>query len=824
MSTAETAINLIDAERPWPGLLSFAEEAAKLFHGRSKEVQELVRLLNHETVSFLYGKSGLGKTSLLQAGLFPRLREADRLPVYVRLSYDATAVSPKEQVFNALIAAMDQWDVEGDRPHATDNAWAFLHRRDFEWWSPRNKPVRPVLVFDQFEELFTIGQESTEARALAAQTVDLMMELTTHRPGAEVRQAFETQPDTVENFDYDATNYQVLFAFREDFLPQFDQLRERLRINPHNRLALERLSGQTATESILGTGGRLVTPAVAEDIVRFVAGERDAAEDEKPLPLLEVEPWLLSLVCQQVNEQRLAAAIPQPHISSALLTGTRDLILAQYYASCIAGFDARVAAFLEDRLLTESGFRNTYPYDEALHVDGINAHVIDTLVDRRLLRKELHLGVQRVEISHDVLGPVLVRYRQQRMQQEADAVAAVRDISNRRRISEGRKRSGRLVVLATAVLAVLGVTLYLRDREMQRAESTARWAQEIQVSNYSLLLKAVETKPVSEEIVSELEHIVEITAALRRRYPSQLQLAAQHLQFMYLAALAADSNDVGKKQNAVLALADSLPKMTAGPVANATDLELAYQLAGLVAERSDSGAHLIAILREHVALLSNRNLSPYSETRAVVAARRLAARLDSPEEKLAVLEPAIKRLNATRLGEFAYGDEPRRFGLLASDAADAVAARGNPDPALMRRLLTVARSAYEIRLDVAKIAQRRLGTSAMQDSVVSALGGLAWMELVTGKFAESKAHSDSALAIDPTRTWIRQNQLHARLFLGEWQSMLPELARLRDGVPVQGQVRPYSVSTLDDIADFRKFGLQHPNLDRYEQFFRGDRR
>jgi hypothetical protein len=70
--------------RPWPGLDAFSEALQAFFFGRAAETEELYRRIRGETVTLLFGQSGLGKTSLLRAGLTPRLRAAF-LPVFVRL-------------------------------------------------------------------------------------------------------------------------------------------------------------------------------------------------------------------------------------------------------------------------------------------------------------------------------------------------------------------------------------------------------------------------------------------------------------------------------------------------------------------------------------------------------------------------------------------------------------------------------------------------------------------------------------------------------------------------------------------------------------------
>src|SRR6516165_12378470 len=62
----------VNSENPWLGLASFTEEQSGYFFGRDGEIAELFRLLKRETLTVLFGQSGLGKTSLLQAGLFPQ--------------------------------------------------------------------------------------------------------------------------------------------------------------------------------------------------------------------------------------------------------------------------------------------------------------------------------------------------------------------------------------------------------------------------------------------------------------------------------------------------------------------------------------------------------------------------------------------------------------------------------------------------------------------------------------------------------------------------------------------------------------------------------
>ena len=73
---ADDLTHSLDAENPWPGLMPFTEATRAFFHGRDAEAAELLRRVRRERLTILFGQSGLGKTSLLFAGLFPRLRTA----------------------------------------------------------------------------------------------------------------------------------------------------------------------------------------------------------------------------------------------------------------------------------------------------------------------------------------------------------------------------------------------------------------------------------------------------------------------------------------------------------------------------------------------------------------------------------------------------------------------------------------------------------------------------------------------------------------------------------------------------------------------------
>ena len=67
-------------QHPWLGLVSFSEETLGFFYGREDEVAELARRVQRKLLTVLFGQRGLGKTSILRAGIVPRLRPRGLLP------------------------------------------------------------------------------------------------------------------------------------------------------------------------------------------------------------------------------------------------------------------------------------------------------------------------------------------------------------------------------------------------------------------------------------------------------------------------------------------------------------------------------------------------------------------------------------------------------------------------------------------------------------------------------------------------------------------------------------------------------------------------
>ena len=84
-------------KNPFKGLYYYEEADKDIFHGRDNESSELFDLVTLNGLTVVFGKSGIGKTSLLNAGLFPLLR-GNFLPVKLRLDYSDSGLPLIDQV------------------------------------------------------------------------------------------------------------------------------------------------------------------------------------------------------------------------------------------------------------------------------------------------------------------------------------------------------------------------------------------------------------------------------------------------------------------------------------------------------------------------------------------------------------------------------------------------------------------------------------------------------------------------------------------------------------------------------------------------------
>jgi hypothetical protein len=209
-----------------------------------------------------------------------------------------------------------------------ESLWEFLHHRDDVLRDASGRTLIPLLIFDQFEEIFTLAQSDDFGRQRAARFLEDLADLVENRAPKALEARIEHDDAAAEKFDFARADYRILIALREDYLAHLEGLKGLMPSITQNRMRLARMTGAQALQAVMKPGGRLVSEEVAASIVRFTAGGSE-------LPNAEVEPSLLSLICRELNNARIAQG--RTEISADLLAGSRDTILSEFYEHALAG-------------------------------------------------------------------------------------------------------------------------------------------------------------------------------------------------------------------------------------------------------------------------------------------------------------------------------------------------------------------------------------------------------------------------------------------------------------------------------------------------------
>jgi tetratricopeptide (TPR) repeat protein len=721
----------VDTDNPWLGLASFTEESRAFFFGREQEITELERRVQRKLLTVLFGKSGLGKTSILQAGLVPGLRARGYFPVYLRIDYGRDSPEPAEQIKQAInwAAAAREGTAHGMPAHAaptidpTESIWEFLHHRDevrgdvsAETSAPPT-PI-PLLIFDQFEELFTLAQSDEFGRARAARFVEELADLVENRPPKALEAKLDTDDSIAERFDFARSDYRVVIALREDYLAPLESLKRQMPSLSQNRLRLAPMTGSQALEAVLQPGNRLrageplVTEEVAEAIVRFVAGGSELAN-------AEVEPSLLSLICRELNEQRVAQH--RAEISQDLLAGSHESILSNFYERSLADQPESVRRIIEDDLLTESGYRENLAEESLLRrfqAAGAAPDALGKLVNRRLLRIEERLDIRRVELTHDVLTGVVKASRDQRHEREAReatqrtlAEQAARENAARRALRRARAIAAGCTLLALVAIAAAVAAFF----SVQRARSAEQLARQTRATSEQARQEAEGLLGfLTDDFVRELETFgrVQTIAELSQReidYFEHLPLQLEDPQTVRSGALAlanhasalrfvGDLAAAGKDATAAIAQLERLQR--SGNRSDATTVVLGRAYAGLGNIRSGE---------------NNEREATRDLQRAVDLLRPIAGRIGAPVDARRTYEEAL----------VALGAEDWRSGK-------------NEDG------VRVEREAMRVAL---QLGARRQGDVTLDTDYASAESWLAGSLVLLGRDEEARRADEEALAV-----------------------------------------------------------------------------
>ncbi|MBX2891047.1 MAG: hypothetical protein KF734_08990 [Saprospiraceae bacterium] len=444
----------------YPGARPFAPGQQHLFFGREQAVRELHNLLQIEQLVVFYSKSGLGKSSLLNAGLLPRVENEGRWqPIVVRFNaWTESKTDTPVQITRELLLRGFNQPVFLEKIFPDDRSlWYAAKTRQLSAnvlnpnsASKNLAPQGLLLVFDQFEELFTYPDEAVQQ--FGRQLAELLQTAVPQRVRKMAELFLLAQPDLLTAEEEAALesrlNIRIVCAIRSDRMSLLDRLSTYVPQILSQRYELQSLSPAEARAAI-------EQPAQKEGTYATLPFQYAPAALDTMLAYLTkggtqpIESFQLQILCQSIEQYvyRSADYLIEPDD-----VGEPEQVFRHYYDNQIAQIDdpaEQLAArrLIEEGLVYEKEQRRLTLFDVQIHESyGISDDLLLRLVDTHLLRAEPNLrGGYTYELSHDTLVAPVLKAKTRRLEAELRAAEAEAERKRQAELAEAeRKRQAEL--------------------------------------------------------------------------------------------------------------------------------------------------------------------------------------------------------------------------------------------------------------------------------------------------------------------------------------------------------------------------------------------
>ncbi len=379
---------------PYKGLSSYEEADETIFKGRDTEKEELFRNVTNNSLTVVYGESGAGKTSLLNAGLFPLFRRSHCLPIKMRLNYSAPDLIGQAKYLIRTGLGGNNIIEKVSNSLKDKTLWEYFNNNTFYQRDNGGEiNITPILVFDQFEEIFTIGKDHPDCGNWIKELADLFDD---QLPDQVRRRILEKNAEIPQSNDSHA--FRVIISLRQEYLTHLydlkisstDKLKYRVRFL-NGRQAREIIRAEFKEEADMDAILHQFYPPWLKSNIKL--------SDEE----LSIAPTFLSVICQQMY---------QSNDITPIIRKTPERILEEFYYNVMKTFPQRVETYIGDKLLTDDGYRIPSRLDQGYDLKPY----VEELLNRRVLRKDHWGDGDYIEITHDILIPIIKKKREQRDQ------------------------------------------------------------------------------------------------------------------------------------------------------------------------------------------------------------------------------------------------------------------------------------------------------------------------------------------------------------------------------------------------------------------------
>lgn len=369
---------------PWLGLISYQDpqksDQSYAFCGRDNATSSIFAMVNNNLLITLYGKTGIGKTSILNAGVFPLLRSQNYFPISVRIgNIDDNKVPIARRIIESILDELKQVGgyIKTDHPDiiessstAVDYLWKYFCTTTF--YNKAGEEIFPVVALDQFEEIFLLQPKNA---GILLQQINALID--------------DNREIPEEEGYADNTNYRFIFSIREDDLFYLEDCIDTFKLPElkENRYRLSPLSDEEASEII-----RLGKDYIPYDIDEIILKILKISKDEGG----HISTNILSLVCSQLYIQS------EGQITLDLVSDSKRDPLEAFYKRCMGQVSKATQKFIEDNMVDDDR-RKFVPIKAFKTINSLDAA---TLMEGeyKILQYVSVGNTKCVELIHDSLA------------------------------------------------------------------------------------------------------------------------------------------------------------------------------------------------------------------------------------------------------------------------------------------------------------------------------------------------------------------------------------------------------------------------------------
>jgi WD40 repeat protein/tetratricopeptide (TPR) repeat protein len=432
---------------PFVGLQPFTKQHAVYFFGRERDQRIIFNSLYAAPLTVLYGPSGVGKSSILLAGVVPliesELSPVDKSDTDEDLVDRAPAGKNIRTRARGALVYFNRWvpQQEGAKFCADDLKTQCIDavRRTY----PELPQIDPSQDFDEF--LFKLGHAFKRPILII---LDQFEEYLLYNPEMATGKLFDDQFAAAVNREN--VHVHFLISLREDALSKLDRYRTRIPNLLGNTLRLHPLNSEQAERAIreplrvynerfrvsrtpVGIDDRLVTEVLSNarpDRAEF--GESAGAARAQGTGNDQIEAAFLQLVMTRLWEQEMDAGSSELRWTTLRELGGVDNIIRTHLDRALEALsddERKIAAKLFPFLVTPTGTKFAQSPEDLIqsieHPAEEVTPVLQALVKANVLRRLF--PPERYEILHDKLALAVLDWRRRFMIRQAAAEAAKRE-------------------------------------------------------------------------------------------------------------------------------------------------------------------------------------------------------------------------------------------------------------------------------------------------------------------------------------------------------------------------------------------------------------